>query len=76
MKNCKVCQQPIPEGRLKALPGTDVCTEHSSASTYKANIINYGQTEDDSYQEIEIIRDVKLFEELNHYRNQVGQFKS
>lgn len=75
MKNCKVCQQPIPEGRLKALPGTDVCTEHSSASTYKANIVNYGQSEDDSYQEIDIIRDQSTFEKLEHYRSQVGQFR-
>lgn len=75
MKNCKICMQPIPEGRLKALPGTDVCTEHSSASPYKGNLINYGQSEDDSFQEIEIIRDQSLAEKLEHYRKQVGQLK-
>lgn len=75
MKNCKVCNQPIPQGRLKALPGTDVCTEHSSASTYKANIVNYGKNEDDSYQEIEVIRDPKLADELNYYKSQLGQFR-
>lgn len=75
MKNCKVCNQQIPAGRLKALPGTDVCTEHSNASSYRANIVNYGQSEDDSYQEVEIIRDRKLADELDYYRSQVGQVR-
>lgn len=75
MKNCKVCNQPIPEGRLKALPGTDVCTQHSNASSYRANIVNYGLNEDDSYQEIDIIRDPSTFEKLEHYKSQIGQFR-
>lgn len=75
MKKCKICQQPIAEGRLRALPGTDVCTEHSSASPYKGNIINHGQSEDDSFQEIEIIRDQSLAEKLEHYKKQQGLHK-
>lgn len=75
MKNCKVCNQPIPEGRLKALPGTDVCTEHSSASAYRGNIVNIGKNEDDSFQEIDIIRDPQTFEKLEHYKSQLGQNK-
>ena len=76
MKNCKVCNQPIPEGRLKALPGTEVCTEHSNAAPYRGNIINVGKNEDDSYQEIDIIRDQTTFEKLEHYKSQQGQSKS
>lgn len=29
MKYCSVCNQPIAEGRLKALPGATTCMEHS-----------------------------------------------
>ena len=29
--NCSSCEFPIPEGRLKALPGTSVCTECARA---------------------------------------------
>jgi Prokaryotic dksA/traR C4-type zinc finger len=76
MKNCKVCNQPIPEGRLKALPETVVCTEHSNAAAYRGNIVNVGKNEDDSYQEIDIIRDQSTYEKLEHYRSQQGQFKS
>lgn len=76
MKNCKVCNQPIPEGRLKALPGTTVCTEHSNTSSYRANIVNIGQSEDDSYQEVDIIRDPSMYEKLEYYRSQVGQLKN
>ena len=75
MKNCKICNQPIPVGRLKALPGTDVCTEHSSASPYRGNIVSVGKPEDDSFQEIDIIRDQNTYEKLNYYRSQVGQHK-
>lgn len=75
MKTCKICSQPISEGRLKAMPGTTVCTEHSAAAPYVGNIINYGKNEDDSYQEIEVIRDPSLAEKLNHYKSQLGQSK-
>lgn len=75
MKKCKICNEPIPAGRLKALPGTNNCTKHSEASSYKANIVTHGKSDDDLHQEFEIIRDPRLVEELNHYKNQMGQFK-
>ncbi len=43
-KLCKVCNEPIPEGRLKALPHTETCTTHSTTMTYKANTITVGNT--------------------------------
>tara|TARA_R110000868_G_scaffold268036_3_gene527280 strand:+ start:220 stop:450 length:231 start_codon:yes stop_codon:yes gene_type:complete len=76
MKNCKICNEPIPEGRLKALPGTQVCTQHSNASAYRGNIVNYGRSEDDMFQDIDIIRDPHLFEKLEQYKSQAGQSKS
>lgn len=32
MKNCKSCQQPIPEARLRALPHTQTCVNCSDVS--------------------------------------------
>ena len=33
---CKVCKDPIPEGRVEALPDTEVCVNHSSEQPYRA----------------------------------------
>lgn len=30
-RTCKVCGDPIPRGRLQALPDTDTCVRHSDA---------------------------------------------
>lgn len=75
MKNCKVCNQPIPEGRLKALPGTQVCTQHSNTTAYIANVVGIGNPDDDHYQEVDIIRDANTIEEFNRYRQQLGTYK-
>ncbi len=76
MKNCKVCNQPIPEGRLKAIPGTNVCTEHSNTSAYVANIVGVGNPEDDHYEVLDIIRDVRTAEQLTNYKQQIGAYRS
>lgn len=76
MKNCKVCNQPIPEGRLKALPGTNVCTEHSNTSAYVANIVGVGNPDDDHYEVLDIIRDARAAEQLSHYKQQIGVYRS
>lgn len=72
MKKCKVCNTAIPEGRLKAIPGTNVCTEHSNTNAYVANIIGIGNPEDDHYQELDIVRDADAINQLNYYKQQVG----
>lgn len=33
-RRCKVCDQPIPQGRLEAIPDTETCTEHSEVQAY------------------------------------------
>lgn len=74
MKTCRVCGIVIPEGRLKAIPGTETCTEHSSASKFSANVVQHGNLEDDGFQEIEIVRDPRASEQLEMYRKQLGRY--
>jgi hypothetical protein len=74
-KLCKVCNELIPEGRLKALPGTETCTPHSTTTSYRANTVTIGDVDkDDHYQDIQIIKDPKALEELEHYRKQQGTY--
>ena len=74
MKTCKVCGSQIPKGRLKALPNTLTCVEHSTTSPFSLNIIQHGELEDDGYQEFEIVRDPKVAAELEHYKQQIGKY--
>lgn len=74
MKTCKVCSAPIPEGRLKAIPNTDTCTQHSGATKFAANVVQHGVLEDDGFQEIDIIRDQKSLEQLQYYKSQLGNY--
>jgi hypothetical protein len=74
-RNCKVCNTPIPEGRLKAIPHTWTCTEHSSAQPFSAAIHSYGDVEDDVYQEIEILRTPEEQSAYKAYYNSLGNYK-
>ena len=75
MKTCKVCGTVIPEGRLKAIPHADTCAAHSSAAKFSANVVQHGVLEDDGFQEIEVVRDSRVSEQLEHYRNQLGKYQ-
>jgi len=76
MITCKVCGNEIPEGRLKAVPGTKTCVQHSTATKFAANVVSYGNAEaGDLVNEIEIVRDAKAVEQLNHYSKQIGSYK-
>lgn len=75
MKNCKVCGQEIPAGRVKALPNTTTCVQHSNADKFVANIISYGNPESDLNQEIEIIRSKDIADQLETYYKQQGTYK-
>ena len=76
MKNCCVCNQPIPEGRLKLLPNTMTCVQHSNANRYSANLVSYGDPEKGELnQEVQIIRDPKAVANLEAYRKQMGSYK-
>jgi hypothetical protein len=75
MKTCKVCNQPIPEGRVKALPHAETCVEHSDSTKFVANVISHGDLEDDFHQEIQIVRDAKTAQALNAYAKMTGNYK-
>jgi len=38
---CQVCQVPIPDERLEALPGVTTCVSHSTA-TKTEGVVEYG----------------------------------
>jgi hypothetical protein len=51
-KLCKHCQQPIPEGRLKALPKTETCTPCSQTGKVAGHPLITGKTE---YSALQIV---------------------
>lgn len=53
-KLCKVCRNPIHPLRVKVLPYTDVCTEHSTEKAKRGRNVSYGQG-DHTYSELEIL---------------------
>lgn len=66
-RQCVVCKVEIPEARIKALPQTRTCVEHSTATPYGMRTVSYGTTADDAQQEFEIIRDAELARRLDEY---------
>lgn len=62
-KFCRVCGIEISEGRLKALPDTNTCTEHSRAEKKLGFRIITGKN---TYSELDIV-DAKSFNTLNQY---------
>jgi hypothetical protein len=76
MSKCIVCQEEIPAGRLKALPGTKTCVNHSTALKFAVNIVSYGDAEaGELTQEVEVIRDERLSNKLQQYKKQLGSYK-
>jgi hypothetical protein len=75
MKICKVCGVDIPEGRLKALPRTETCTEHSTAEKFCATVVSFGNPEDDAFQEIDILRDAATKRAYETYKSSLGTYK-
>lgn len=52
--NCYKCGEPIPEGRLKAIPTTKVCVNCSGVSKKRSVTITGGEGED-TYNDIVIM---------------------
>jgi len=76
MKKCSVCHSEIPEARIKALPNTTTCVQHSNAQRFGVNIVSYGDPEaGELMQEFEIVRDSKVLSKLEHYKQQLGSYK-
>ena len=63
--NCKHCNKPIPEGRLRAIPGTQTCTEHSTEGSYVSNQI---VRNDEDYTELEFIKNPETIQELHRLK--------
>lgn len=51
-RNCCKCNNPIPEGRVKALPNTKTCVSCSSVEAVACHVVVSGKTE---YSQIEIV---------------------
>lgn len=60
IKYCKVCNEQIPQGRLKAVPGTNTCTAHSNTFRYMGRMIIHHKTGN----EIEIYKDPETAKEM------------
>jgi len=60
MKYCVVCNEEIPEGRLKSLPNVDTCVEHSNVKKKLGFSVITGKT---TYSELDIV-DEKLYKKL------------
>lgn len=75
MKVCKVCGSEIPAGRVKALPNTTTCVEHSTAERFAAAVVSFGNPEDDAFQEIEVLRDKSAKKAYESYKSSLGTYK-
>lgn len=76
MKKCAVCGVEIPEGRLKIIPNTKTCVNHSQASRYVGNIVSQGDVEaGEVYQEFDILRSESDMRALELYRDKLGSYK-
>lgn len=53
-RNCIKCGKAIPENRLKILPNTLTCTEHSVAEKKVGMPVTYGQG-DHTYVELSVM---------------------
>lgn len=69
MRPCTKCNQPIPEGRLKALPNTTVCTACSSENAYYANPVIRG---DEDYSELDFTKDPNAIRELRRMASETS----
>jgi hypothetical protein len=67
-RDCIDCGEPIPEGRIKALPKVKKCVKCSDTDKYGVISINNDKTGN----EIQIIKDRKLAEKINKASQREG----
>ena len=66
LRKCAICDEPIPEGRLRALPYTRTCVRHSKEERSYANpIVN----PEGDLLDFEIIKDPEIVKELVRLKN-------
>tara|TARA_R110001632_G_scaffold64399_5_gene153043 strand:+ start:508 stop:729 length:222 start_codon:yes stop_codon:yes gene_type:complete len=68
-RRCIVCDILIPEGRLKILPNTRTCVEHSTTSAYNVRPVHTGTSADNAMQDIAIIKDPEAAAEYDRLRD-------
>ncbi len=67
-KNCSICGNPIPEGRLKAIPNAKTCVKCSDTDkVYGHNMI----TGKNTYSELQIV-DAETSKRLRSLENRAG----
>ena len=64
--NCKVCGTKIPAGRIKAIPGTKTCVNHSSTEKLIGIPFNEGQG-DHCYTDLLIVTPDQ-YEQIEYYK--------
>jgi hypothetical protein len=69
MKYCKVCNNPIPEGRVK-LGYTDTCVEHSNAFKYVGFVAGNGKVD----YEINVVRNEETAKHMQRLLETRGAF--
>jgi hypothetical protein len=69
-RQCIVCSADIPEGRIKILPNTKTCVNHSTTEAYAARRTFNGSSADDLDTGIEIFRNPDEARRLDELDNQ------
>jgi len=76
-KKCTVCGVEIPAGRIKAVPNTRTCVQHSQTDRYVGTVVSIGNPEaGDSFQEFDIVRTEEGKRKLHHYQSQLGSYRN
>ena len=67
-RNCSICGNQIPEGRIKALPKTTTCTQCSATDRVVGHAMITGKN---TYSELQIM-DAETARKLNDLENRIG----
>lgn len=72
MKSCKICNNQIPEGRIKALPNVETCINCSTTDKKAGFRLITGKN---TYTELQIV-DQKTFQKLTNLQERKGSSPS
>ena len=67
-RNCSICSEPIPTGRLKALPKATTCVKCSNVDAYCGHNMITGKN---TYSEVQIV-DTNTARKLKEMENRIG----